>query len=215
MQDSGLLAYSLALLNNVAFNVVEFAKSQIDWMSEKLMNMFREKRSNPFQFRLVRIKSVVERHFGTFLRFHKFQRLSKGPLNHQKVETFSTIPWAPLRSAKRILEVETCNAHTFSKAPLHQDRSAVGRQQKKISRIWVWCWSSCDLHLNQILTTLKANQTFLLASICANVCHENEILSQALEAVPQHGRGEQGASSQGEELTNCCPIRPHNLLPLI
>ena len=50
-QDSGLLAYSLALLNNVAFNVVEFAKSQIDWMSEKLMNMFREKRSNPFQFR--------------------------------------------------------------------------------------------------------------------------------------------------------------------
>ena len=46
-----MLAYSLALLNNVAFNVVEFAKSQIDWMSEKLMNMFREKRSNPFQFR--------------------------------------------------------------------------------------------------------------------------------------------------------------------
>merc|ERR1712233_281885 len=39
-KDSGLLAYSLALLNNVAFNVVEFAKSQIDWMSEKLMNMF-------------------------------------------------------------------------------------------------------------------------------------------------------------------------------
>merc|ERR1712180_28166 len=38
-KDSGLLAYSLALLNNVAFNVVEFAKSQIDWMSEKLMNM--------------------------------------------------------------------------------------------------------------------------------------------------------------------------------
>ena len=29
MQDSGLLAYSLALLNNVAFNVVEFAKSQV------------------------------------------------------------------------------------------------------------------------------------------------------------------------------------------
>ena len=78
--------------------VVEFAKSQIDWMSEKLMNMFREKRSNPFQFRLVRIKSVVERHFGTFLKFHKFQRLSKGPLNHQKVQTFSTIPWTPLRS---------------------------------------------------------------------------------------------------------------------
>ena len=45
------MACSLELLNNVAINVVEFAKSQIDWMSEKLMNMFREKRSNPFQLR--------------------------------------------------------------------------------------------------------------------------------------------------------------------
>ena len=35
-KDSGLLAYSLALLNNVAFNVNEFAKSQIEWMSEKM-----------------------------------------------------------------------------------------------------------------------------------------------------------------------------------
>lgn len=28
-QDSGLMTYSLALLNNVAYNVVEFAKSQV------------------------------------------------------------------------------------------------------------------------------------------------------------------------------------------
>ena len=28
-QESGLMAYSLALLNNVAYNVVEFAKSQV------------------------------------------------------------------------------------------------------------------------------------------------------------------------------------------
>ena len=31
------MAYSLALLNNVSYNVVEFAKSQIEWMSEKLL----------------------------------------------------------------------------------------------------------------------------------------------------------------------------------
>jgi len=54
-KDSGLLAYSLALLNNVAFNVVEFAKSQIDWMSEKLMNMMRNLRNNPFQFRHLKL----------------------------------------------------------------------------------------------------------------------------------------------------------------
>ena len=32
-QESGLMAYSLALLNNVAYNVVEFAKSQVCWYS--------------------------------------------------------------------------------------------------------------------------------------------------------------------------------------
>uniref|UniRef100_A0A1B6EDG6 Cleavage and polyadenylation specificity factor subunit 2 n=1 Tax=Clastoptera arizonana TaxID=38151 RepID=A0A1B6EDG6_9HEMI len=50
-RDSGLLAYSLALLNNVSYNVVEFAKSQIEWMSEKLMRSFEGARNNPFQFK--------------------------------------------------------------------------------------------------------------------------------------------------------------------
>lgn len=31
-KDSGLIAYSLALLNNVSYNVVEFAKSQVSVM---------------------------------------------------------------------------------------------------------------------------------------------------------------------------------------
>lgn len=30
-KDSGLIAYSLALLNNVSYNVVEFAKSQVQF----------------------------------------------------------------------------------------------------------------------------------------------------------------------------------------
>lgn len=30
-KDSGLIAYSLALLNNVSYNVVEFAKSQVSF----------------------------------------------------------------------------------------------------------------------------------------------------------------------------------------
>jgi len=54
-KDSGLLAYSLALLNNVSYNVVEFAKSQIEWMSEKLMKMMGDKKSNPFQFRHLKL----------------------------------------------------------------------------------------------------------------------------------------------------------------
>ncbi|KAK0182676.1 hypothetical protein PV327_000789 [Microctonus hyperodae] len=50
-KESGLLAYSLALLNIVSYNVVEFAKSQIEWMSDKLMRSFEGARNNPFQFK--------------------------------------------------------------------------------------------------------------------------------------------------------------------
>ena len=50
-RESGLLVYSLAMLNNVSYNVVEFAKSQIEWMSEKLMRSIEGKRNNPFHFR--------------------------------------------------------------------------------------------------------------------------------------------------------------------
>lgn len=49
--ESGLCAYSIALLNNVSYNVVEFAKSQVEWMSDKIMRMFEETRNNPFTFK--------------------------------------------------------------------------------------------------------------------------------------------------------------------
>uniref|UniRef100_A0A8C5CNP8 Cleavage and polyadenylation specificity factor subunit 2 n=1 Tax=Gadus morhua TaxID=8049 RepID=A0A8C5CNP8_GADMO len=50
-RDAGLGVYSLALLNNVSYNVVEFSKSQVEWMSDKLMRCFEDQRNNPFQFR--------------------------------------------------------------------------------------------------------------------------------------------------------------------
>lgn len=60
-RDSGLMTYSLALLNNVSYNVVEFAKSQIEWMSEKLMRNFEGKRNNPFTFRHLKLcHSIAE-----------------------------------------------------------------------------------------------------------------------------------------------------------
>lgn len=54
-KDSGLLAYSLAMLNNFGYNVVEFAKSMIEWMSDKLMKSFEGARNNPFQFKHVQL----------------------------------------------------------------------------------------------------------------------------------------------------------------
>ncbi|XP_034238618.1 probable cleavage and polyadenylation specificity factor subunit 2 [Thrips palmi] len=60
-KESGLLAYSLALLNNVSYNVVEFAKSQIEWMSDKLMRSFEGARNNPFQFKHLQLcHSIAE-----------------------------------------------------------------------------------------------------------------------------------------------------------
>lgn len=50
-RESGLMVYSLALLTNTSYNVIEFAKSQIEWMSDKLMKSFEGARNNPFQFK--------------------------------------------------------------------------------------------------------------------------------------------------------------------
>nr|XP_054758654.1 cleavage and polyadenylation specificity factor subunit 2-like [Lytechinus pictus] len=54
-QDSGLGNYSLAMLNNVSYNVVEFAKSQVEWMSDKVMRAFEDRRNNPFQFKHLKL----------------------------------------------------------------------------------------------------------------------------------------------------------------
>ncbi|XP_041968998.1 probable cleavage and polyadenylation specificity factor subunit 2 [Aricia agestis] len=60
-KDSGLIAYSLLLLSNVSYNVVEFAKSQIEWMSDKLTRAFEGARSNPFALRHLQLcHSVAE-----------------------------------------------------------------------------------------------------------------------------------------------------------
>ncbi|CAK1549515.1 unnamed protein product [Leptosia nina] len=60
-RDSGLVAYSLLLLSNVSYNVVEFAKSQIEWMSDKLTRAFEGARSNPFALRYLHLcHSVAE-----------------------------------------------------------------------------------------------------------------------------------------------------------
>lgn len=43
--------FSLALLNNVSYNVVEFAKSQVEWMSDQILRAFEDHHANPFHFK--------------------------------------------------------------------------------------------------------------------------------------------------------------------
>ena len=73
-KESGLLAYSLALCNNVSYNVMEFAKSQIEWMSEKLMRTFEGKRNNPFQFRHLKLCHSINEVFEDFFCLKKLEQ---------------------------------------------------------------------------------------------------------------------------------------------
>ncbi|KAF8569376.1 hypothetical protein P879_01141 [Paragonimus westermani] len=59
-QDSGMMAYGLAMLSFVAFNVVDFAKSMVEWMSEKVMRTFEDQRTNPFHFRHLQLCHTLE-----------------------------------------------------------------------------------------------------------------------------------------------------------
>ncbi|KAK8393691.1 hypothetical protein O3P69_006784 [Scylla paramamosain] len=50
-KESGLSAYSLAILSNTGYHVIHFAKQMIEWMSEKLTKAFDTLRTNPFSFK--------------------------------------------------------------------------------------------------------------------------------------------------------------------
>eukprot|EP00026_Physarum_polycephalum_P004310 Phypoly_transcript_04328.p1 GENE.Phypoly_transcript_04328~~Phypoly_transcript_04328.p1 ORF type:complete len:736 (+),score=97.57 Phypoly_transcript_04328:38-2209(+) len=52
--------YSVALLNNVSYNTVEFAKSQLEWMSDTVMKSFDNSRENPFAFKYVNLCHTLE-----------------------------------------------------------------------------------------------------------------------------------------------------------
>ncbi|KAK7074959.1 cleavage and polyadenylation specificity factor subunit 2 [Halocaridina rubra] len=53
-RESGLAAYSLAILSNTGYHVIHFAKQMIEWMSEKLTKAFDSLRTNPFSFKYLK-----------------------------------------------------------------------------------------------------------------------------------------------------------------
>ncbi|KAL6051559.1 cleavage and polyadenylation specificity factor subunit 2 [Balamuthia mandrillaris] len=48
-------AFSLVLLHHESYNTIEFAKSQLEWMSSAVQKSFDEDRNNPLNFRFVRM----------------------------------------------------------------------------------------------------------------------------------------------------------------
>ncbi|XP_055338680.1 cleavage and polyadenylation specificity factor subunit 2-like [Paramacrobiotus metropolitanus] len=54
-KESGLNNFGVCILNNVAYNAIEFAKSQVEWMSDKLVRGFEDNRQNPFAFTNVQL----------------------------------------------------------------------------------------------------------------------------------------------------------------
>ena len=49
--ESGLMAYNVALLSFMSISVIEFAKSQVEWMSDKITKSFEGQRNNPYHFK--------------------------------------------------------------------------------------------------------------------------------------------------------------------
>lgn len=54
-ENSGLSSYSIALLNYVSISVIEFAKSQVEWMNDKIVQSFEVGRYNPFDFKHIKL----------------------------------------------------------------------------------------------------------------------------------------------------------------
>lgn len=54
------MAYGLAMLSHVAFNVFDFSKSLVEWMSEKIMRTFEDQRSNPFHLRHLQLCHTID-----------------------------------------------------------------------------------------------------------------------------------------------------------
>ncbi|VDM53348.1 unnamed protein product [Angiostrongylus costaricensis] len=53
--QSGLQKYNLVMMSHVAASVVEFAKSQVEWMSDKVLKSFEMGQTNPFLLRNVKL----------------------------------------------------------------------------------------------------------------------------------------------------------------
>ncbi|KAB7495135.1 putative cleavage and polyadenylation specificity factor subunit 2 [Armadillidium nasatum] len=53
-KESGLSAYTLAILSNTGYHAIHFAKQMIEWMSDKLIKAFDVQRNNPFSFKHVK-----------------------------------------------------------------------------------------------------------------------------------------------------------------
>jgi cleavage and polyadenylation specificity factor subunit 2 len=54
-EESILSSYSVAMLNNVSTSVIDLAKSQVEWMNDKLVQSFESGKNNPFEFKHVRL----------------------------------------------------------------------------------------------------------------------------------------------------------------
>ncbi|RCN36652.1 RNA-metabolizing metallo-beta-lactamase [Ancylostoma caninum] len=53
--QSGLQKYNLVMMSHVAASVVEFAKSQVEWMSDKVLKSFETGHTNPFLLKNVKL----------------------------------------------------------------------------------------------------------------------------------------------------------------
>jgi cleavage and polyadenylation specificity factor subunit 2 len=60
-ESSGLFTYTICWLSSVSVSTIEFAKSQVEWMNDKIVQSFEVGRNNPFEFKYLKLcRSLAE-----------------------------------------------------------------------------------------------------------------------------------------------------------
>lgn len=58
--SSSLYTYPIALLTHVSLSTIELAKSQVEWMNDKIVQTFEQGRSNPFEFKHIKLCRSID-----------------------------------------------------------------------------------------------------------------------------------------------------------
>jgi len=95
--------YSVVVLSRVAFRALEFAKSQLEWMSDGMMRQFEESR-NPFQLRSVHLSGGEAQggeYWARAAQRHRLARISRHEEAHggtPVAERSFSLPPPPFRT---------------------------------------------------------------------------------------------------------------------
>ncbi|EFC40481.1 predicted protein [Naegleria gruberi] len=95
-RDPQMANFELILLTNVAYRTIEFASHQLEWMSDKIMKGFDEKRENPFKFQYFSVCHNVEELMDKLQKKEQMRMMMENQMNDEDEETATTGKHTPM-----------------------------------------------------------------------------------------------------------------------